>query len=171
MKKMNPNIVLIGMPGCGKTTIGKLTADRLNQEFCDIDQYIEEKAGRCIPDIFNDYGEAHFRKLESTAVEQVSKYRSFVISTGGGVIKSHNNMELLKKSGIIIFVNRALENIISDIETDARPLLKDGKERLYKLYKERIDLYKKYCDYEVINDGSIEATVEKIIEIVRDISI
>lgn len=170
MKRMNQNIVLIGMPGCGKTTIGKLVADKLNIGFCDIDQYIEVKAQQCIPDIFKNDGEVYFRKLESEAVEEVSKYRGSVISTGGGVVKFHKNMEILNKSGIIIFVNRALENVIADIQTDGRPLLKDGKERLYKLYKERIDLYKKYCDYEVINDDSIESMVEKIIEIVRDIS-
>lgn len=169
MKRMNQNIVLIGMPGCGKTTIGKLTAQRLNTKFCDVDHYIEDKDGRSIPEIFKDDGEAHFRKLESMAVEEVSKYVGSVISTGGGVIKFHKNMELLKKSGIIIFINRSVESIIADIETDGRPLLKDGKERIYKLYKERIDLYKKYCDYEIINDDSIEAVVEKVIGIVRNI--
>ncbi|SHK08683.1 shikimate kinase [Paramaledivibacter caminithermalis] len=167
MGKKGVNIVLIGMPGCGKTTIGKLVAKRLDMKFCDIDHYIEEKEGRSIPDIFKNYGEIYFRKLESKAVEKISKYADFVISTGGGVIKFHNNMEFLKKSGIIIFINRSVDDIISDIETDGRPLLKDGKERLYKLYKERIDLYKKYSDYEVVNDGSIEDIVNNIIQIAK----
>ncbi|MCT4564415.1 MAG: shikimate kinase [Maledivibacter sp.] len=169
MKKVNENIILIGMPGSGKTSIGRLVADELSMEFCDIDEYIEKKEGRSIPDIFQNDGEEYFRKLESESVEEVSRYTDSVISTGGGVIKFHKNMEFLNESGIIIFVNRALDNIISDIQTHGRPLLKDGKERLYKLYNERIDLYKKYCNYEIINDGSIEDVVERIIEIVKNI--
>lgn len=170
MIKEKKNIVLIGMPGCGKTTIGRLVSQKLDIGFCDIDHYIEKKEGRIIPDIFKDNGEEYFRKLESEAVEKVSKKTGCMISTGGGVVKFHKNMELLKKSGIIIFINRTVESIISDIETDGRPLLKDGKEKLYKLYRERIDLYKKYSDYEVLNEGSLEDIVEKISEIVKSIS-
>jgi len=165
MLQKNKNIVLIGMPGCGKTTIGKLTAQRLDMEFCDVDHYIEEKEGRSIPDIFNSGGEEYFRKLEQDAVAEVSEYAGFIISSGGGVVKFPSNMKLLKRNSIIIFINRSVDDIISDIETEGRPLLKTGKERLYKLYEERIDLYKKYSDYEIINDGSIKEVVEKIVAI------
>ncbi len=166
MQKSDKNIVLIGMPGCGKTTIGRLLANRLGMNFCDVDSYIETKEGRSIPEIFSLYGEEYFRKLEASAVKEVSQYKSFVISSGGGVVKSRDNMEKLKRNAIIIFINRNLDDIISDIQTKGRPLLKDSKENLYKLYEERIDLYKAYCHYEVKNHQSIENIVDKIEEIV-----
>ncbi|WP_432662904.1 shikimate kinase [Wukongibacter baidiensis] len=164
MQNNNKNIVLIGMPGCGKTTIGKLLSQRLNMKFCDVDHYIEEKEGRSIPDVFKDDGEAYFRKLETSAVEEVSEHKDYVISSGGGVVKFPRNMEALGKNGIIIFINRSVEEIISDVETEGRPLLKDGKEKLYKLYEERIELYKKYCDYEVRNDDSMNDVINRLLE-------
>ncbi|TCO73817.1 shikimate kinase [Marinisporobacter balticus] len=158
------NIVLIGMPGCGKTTIGKLLAERLNMKFCDIDEYIEEKTEKRICEIFQD-GEEAFRKIERKAVKEVSENLSMVISTGGGVVKSERNIEILKKKGMIIFINRSVEKIISDIDTKERPLLKDGKEKIYKLYQERYVLYKKYGDYEIINDTTLEGVVDRIMNI------
>lgn len=167
MQSKDRNIVLIGMPGCGKTTIGKLLSERLKMNFCDVDSYIEDKESRSIPEIFKRDGEEYFRKLETQAVEEVSENQRSVISSGGGVVKSSYNMDNLKNSGIIIFINREVDDIISDIETDGRPLLKDGKEKLYKLYEERIDLYKKYCDYEVKNDNSVEEILKKIVQVVE----
>ncbi|MCT4620002.1 MAG: shikimate kinase [Marinisporobacter sp.] len=156
------NIVLIGMPGCGKTTIGKLLAERLHKNFCDIDKYIEQNTKKSIPEIFKE-GEDVFRKIEREAVKEVSKESSMVISTGGGVVKSFINIKNLRKNGVVIFVNRAIEEIVSDIDIRNRPLVKDGKEKLYKLYEERIDLYKKYCDYEVINHATLESVVDGIV--------
>ncbi len=165
MRKINKNIVLIGMPGCGKTTIGNLLVQRLNMEFIDIDKYIEEKEKRSITDIFN-YGEDYFRKIESKAVEEVSNKFSMVISTGGGVVKLYSNIERLNKNGIIIFINRSIEDIISDVDISSRPLLKDGKDKIYKLFKQRYYLYKKYCDYEIMNDTELNEVVDRIIKCV-----
>ena len=167
MKRGNKNIIIIGMPGCGKTTIGKLISDKLNREFYDVDCYIEKKEGRSIPDIFRDHGEGYFRNLEKSAVEEVRKYTECIISSGGGVVKLSSNMELLRKNGIIIFINRTVDDIISDIEIEGRPLLKNGKERLYKLYAERIELYRKYCDYEIKNRGCIDEVVNEILDIIQ----
>lgn len=164
MRYTEKNIVLIGMPGCGKTTIGKLLAERLNMKFLDIDEYIEETTAKSITDIFKD-GENVFREIEREAVKEVSKRKFIVISTGGGVVKSFTNIERLKENGIIIFINRSVEDIISDVDTSERPLLKNGKGKIYALYNERYSLYKKYCDYEMINDVELKTVVDRIMNI------
>ncbi|MCT4507370.1 MAG: shikimate kinase [Tepidibacter sp.] len=163
MKKINKNIVLIGMPGCGKTSIGNILAEKLGMEFIDIDKYIEEKEERSITEIFN-YGEDYFRKIESKAVKEVSGKLSTVISTGGGVVKSYSNIEMLNKNGIIIFINRPIEDIIADVDISSRPLLKEGKEKIYNLFKQRYSLYKKYCNCEIINDIELNEVVNRIIK-------
>ncbi|PAB59840.1 shikimate kinase [Anaeromicrobium sediminis] len=156
------NIVLIGMPGCGKTTIGKEVAHNLNREFIDIDEEIEKMAGKTITEIFKS-GESHFREMETKATEIASERTNTVISTGGGIIKNPYNMELLKRDGVIIFINRPIDNILEDVDTETRPLL-SKKENLLKLYEERYDLYKEYCHMEVMNDGSVEDIIENIIK-------
>lgn len=162
---MNKNIVLIGMPGCGKTTIGKILSRKLNMDFYDVDKYIEQKTTKTIPELFA-IGESHFRDVEEECVREVSKKTKRVISTGGGVVLRENNILNLKRNGIIIFINRPLENIIGDVDTTTRPLLKDGVERLKKLYEDRIDLYKGYCDFDIKNDKSLASVVEDIIKII-----
>ena len=157
------NIVLIGMPGCGKTTIGKILSEKLNMNYCDIDEYIEKNTGKTISEIFLA-GEGEFRRIEREAVLEVSQGDNRVIATGGGVVKSLVNIENLRKKGIIIFINRPIENIMADIDIDTRPLIKDKKERLYTLYKERYPLYKEYSHYEVINIGDLEEVIGRIIE-------
>lgn len=161
------NIVLIGMPGCGKTTIGKLLSDQLNMKYCGIDEYIEKSTGKTIPEIFKN-GEERFRRIEREAVKEISKEENTVIATGGGVIKYIENIDNLRKNGIIVYINRPLENIMEDIDIDNRPLIKDKKEKLYTLYEERYLLYKEYCDYEVMNTGSLQEVTRKIIKIIKN---
>ena len=165
---MGGNIVLIGMPGSGKSTIGKRLAERLGMEFCDIDEYIEKKEGTTISDIFN-YGEEYFREIEKKAVMEVSNMDSRVIATGGGVVLNYCNIRALKENGMIIFINRSLDDIISDVDISGRPLLKKGKEQLSSLYENRIELYKKYCDIQIKNDKGIDQVVDEIIEAIRDV--
>lgn len=162
------NIILIGMPGCGKSTIGKKLADELKLPFCDVDEFIEEKSGLAIPQIFKK-GEEHFRDIESDAVRQVASNYPAVISTGGGVVKRKENINTLKDSGIIIFINRPLDNIIKDINTETRPLVKNNLSAIYRLYEERLPLYKEYCDIEVLNDKELEYTVDSIISCCCDL--
>ena len=130
---MSKNIVLIGMPGCGKSTIGCLLSEKLSLEFIDVDEYIEKNEEMTISSMF-EISEEYFRQIESKYIEKVSKLNSTVISTGGGVVKNKCNMLLLKKSSVIIYINRKIEDIISDIDDSNRPLLKDNKEKLYDLY-------------------------------------
>ncbi|GIM29532.1 shikimate kinase [Clostridium polyendosporum] len=164
MNYLTNNIVLIGMPGCGKTTIGKMVSEKLKMDFIDLDEFIEKITGDSIKEIFK-HGEEHFRNLESEAVCEVSKFKSTVISTGGGVIKKHINIEKLKENGLIIFIDRSIEDIASDVKISSRPLLKDGPQRLYELFDERYNLYNKYSDIIVKNNGEIEDIVEEIIKI------
>lgn len=142
---MKSNIVLTGIMGCGKTTVGKTLSDILNMPFIDIDKYIESQYGP-ISRIF-EKGENHFREIESQAVSKVSEKENTIISTGGGVVLRPYNMERLKKNGIIFFINRPIEEIIKTIEISNRPMLKNKKENLYSVFKDREQLYVKYCDY------------------------
>ncbi|MGB5823012.1 MAG: shikimate kinase [Proteocatella sp.] len=162
MKKILKNIVLIGMPGCGKTSIGEKLAKRLNLEFCDVDAYIEEKWKMTIPEIFKK-GETYFREIETEALEEISKSYPKVISTGGGTVKNQRNIEILKQNGIIIYTNRPVEEIVRDIDVETRPLLTQGREMVYQLYEERHHLYQKYSDIEIVNDGSEEDLIAKIV--------
>lgn len=164
--KINKNIVFIGMPGCGKTSIGREVAKRLSLSFYDIDDYIEKKTGKLIKEIFLD-GEAYFRKLESEVIKEISENCPSVISTGGGSVKVSENMKVLQKHSIIIFINRPIEKIIEDINISTRPLLADDINHLYKLYEERYNLYKGYCDIEVLNDTDFKRVIDKIMELIE----
>jgi shikimate kinase len=167
---MNKNmkcIVLIGMPGSGKTTIGKALSKKLGLKYVDIDKYIEKSTGKTIPEIFKE-GEEIFRRLEKEAVNKFSKEKGMIISTGGGTIKNYSNIKALKENGIRIFIDRPIENIVANVNLGNRPLLKDGIDRLYDLYDERYELYKKYSDFQIVNDDSLEEAAIRIINIISN---
>lgn len=160
---MSKNIVIIGMSGSGKTTIGFLISKKLNMKFIDMDKYIEQKGGISIADMFA-ISEKYFRDAETECAKELSNEASAVIATGGGIITRKENMYYLKQSSVVVFLNRPLENIISDIDISSRPLLKDGIRNIYKLYSERIHLYKKYCNVEIMNDKTKEDAANSIAE-------
>ncbi|MBP7174743.1 MAG: shikimate kinase [Thermoclostridium sp.] len=155
------NIVLIGMMGCGKTTVGKIVAERLKLRFIDLDHYIESKWSS-IPALF-EKGEEYFRDIETKALKEVSKVDGAVIATGGGVIKRSENIAALKERGILFFLDRPVEDILADIDTDHRPLLKDGKNKLMDLFNERYPLYIKACDIHVRETNTLEDAVNQVI--------
>ena len=155
------NIVLIGLSGCGKTSIGKLLAEKLGRKFIDIDDLIEKQEGCTINELFRQ-GEEHFRNLETKAVLALEKEKALVISTGGGVVKRAVNMKSLKKNGIIIFIDRDISDIMNDIDTSTRPLLAGGRDRLLQMHAERYDLYKEYSDFTVYNGSKAADVVEDI---------
>jgi shikimate kinase len=165
MNTNSKNFVLIGMPGCGKTTIGKILSKKSGLKLVDLDKYIEKSSGKKISQIFME-GEDVFRSLERKAVYKFSREKGIIISTGGGIIKNYSNIKALRENGIIIFIDRPIENIAANVNLSKRPLIKDGVDRLYVLYNERYELYKKYSDIQIINDGSLEEAVIKIINIV-----
>ncbi|MBT9832285.1 shikimate kinase [Clostridium baratii] len=152
-------IILIGMPGSGKTTIGKILAKELNYNFYDMDDYIEETSKKSIKELF-EKSEDEFRNIETEACRELSLKKRCVISTGGGVVKRDINIEILRESGIIVFINRPTEKILEDVDISKRPLLKNGKERLYKLYDERFCKYKNSCHIEVLNEGFLRDAID-----------
>ncbi|MBU3161192.1 shikimate kinase [Clostridium frigoris] len=162
------NIVLIGMPGCGKSEIGEILAKRIEMDFIDVDDFIESSTSRSITDIFKN-GEDGFRDIEAIAVRDITQKHHVVISTGGGVIKRYENILNLKRNGIIIYINRPIENIVSDINIEGRPLLAKNPDKISKLFEERATFYKKYCDHEVMNIRGINDVVNDIIEIYKRI--
>ena len=154
------------MMGCGKTTLGKILAKKLSYDFIDMDSYIEEISNDTISNLFK-VSEDNFRNWETESCRRLSKLKGTVISAGGGIIKKDINMKLFDENSIIVFIDRPIENILEDIDVSKRPLLSDGKEVLYKLKEERYDLYNKYCDYRIVNDGSIEEALYGIVEVIE----
>ena len=157
------NIVLIGMPASGKTTISELLAEKLDMIRYDADVYLEEKEGKLIKEIFSEHGEEHFRDLEEKYTKELSDKENIIISTGGGVIKREKNIENLKKNGIIFFIDREVSEIFNEDHTD-RPLLQDIK-NIEKLYNERFHLYNKYADHVIKNNDSLEIAVKTITDL------
>ncbi|MGI5849432.1 MAG: shikimate dehydrogenase [Christensenellales bacterium] len=156
------NVVLIGMPGSGKTSIGQRLAKKLGKEFVDTDAMIEAKFGP-IPDIFSKQGEAVFREYEREAAELAASLSDTVISTGGGIILNPHNMQRLGQTGVIVFLDRPLEKLIKDTDISYRPLLAGGKDALTSLYNSRHALYKKYADIIPDNTRDIDDSVTDII--------
>ncbi len=146
------NLVLIGMPSSGKTTIGKAISRELNKEFFDSDEEIVKQIGISIPEFFKAEGEKAFRTLESRVIAELSLKQGAVIATGGGAILNEKNTELLRANGKLIFIDRPLENLLV---TDDRPL-SATRELLEKRYNERYNLYLKAADNRVDAKHSIE---------------
>lgn len=153
------NIILIGMPGSGKTTVGKRLAQMLNREFIDTDVYIETQKNTTIPKLFEAFGEDGFRMIESDVAECVGKLSGKVIATGGGIVTRLENYERLHRNGKIIFVERD----INLLELSGRPLSKD-RTAVERMYRERYDSYVQFADFSADNNGEIEETAKKILQ-------
>ena len=158
------NIVLIGMPGCGKSSIGEMLSKILQTDFYDLDAYIEEKAHANISELFL-VGEEHFRQLESNAVQEIYQKKSVVISTGGGIVTRPQNMELLQQTGTIFYIERPLNLILQSSDLSNRPLLANDNTKIYTLHEQRKHLYEKYCHFQIPNDHSLANVVDKISQI------
>ena len=152
------NIVLIGMPGSGKSTVGMILAEKLGKKFVDADTYLTQKAGRSIPDIFASGGEAGFRALETETLAELGKQSGLVIATGGGCVTQERNYPLIHQNGTIFCLDRDLNKL----PTDGRPLSQANK--LQDMYRVRKPLYEAFADFRIDNNGNAESTAARIME-------
>ena len=152
------NIVLIGMPGSGKSTVGKLLAQKTGKKFVDADSHLEQNANMTIPDIFAKYSESHFRQLETQTLSHLGKQSGLVIATGGGCVTRSENYPLLHQNGVLVWLQRD----INSLATDGRPLSQSGQ--LYQMYAQRKPLYESFCDIDVDNNGDPMTTAENILQ-------
>lgn len=162
-------VFLIGMPGCGKTTLGKIAAKKLGMEFADMDKEIEKAEGKSISDIFEMYGEEYFRDAETKMLRgEVLGDEDKIISTGGGIVVKEENIEILQNSGAeVIFIDRPPEYIEADIECSKRPLMKNGADAVYKLYRQRYARYERACTAKIINNSDLMGAVSALTGVIR----
>ena len=156
--KSKMNIVLVGMPSCGKSTIGKKLAERLNKYFVDTDEYIVSCDGREIPRIFQEDGEEIFRQKECDAVIEIAKNNSAIVATGGGVVLNESNIDILKENGRVYFIDRPLDLLVS---TGDRPL-SSNRSDLEKRYNERYSLYTTCADAIIDGTGTVDEVAQRI---------
>ena len=159
LERQMHNIVLIGMPGCGKTTVGSLLAEKTQLKFVDADVQIEQLAGKTIPQIFAQDGEEVFRNLETKVLANLGKQSGLIIATGGGCVTQERNYDLLHQNGDIYWIHRDL----ADLSTEGRPL--SQKANLKEMYRVRVPMYNRFKDWNIMNNGSPEEAARQIIHI------
>ena len=165
--KNKQNIVLVGMPGSGKSTLGRMLAKKTGKAFYDSDSEIEKQTGMCIPDYFSKYGEDGFRAIETDVIKRLSLLGGIVIATGGGAVIRSENIDSLAKNGIIVYLDRP----ISDIKiTSNRPLTRSVDD-LKKKYYERHEMYEKSADITVMVKGSEKSTLSTLINALKDVKV
>ena len=154
------NIVLIGMPGSGKSVIGRILAEKTGNLLADTDDLIVRKAGKSIPDIFREDGESVFRDLESAVIRELSKQGGQIISTGGGAVLRPENVTVLRQNGRLFWLNRSPEDLVP---TEDRPLA-DTQAKMKQLYLEREPVYRAAADEIIPVTGTPQQTAGRILD-------
>lgn len=157
------NVVFVGMPGCGKTSVGKAYASLTKRSFLDTDIFVEQ-AGMSIPEIFEKYGEEAFRDKETAAIQMLSSMSEKVIATGGGAVKREKNVELMKQNGVVVYLRRDL----AKLSTEDRPLSQGGDERVKQLYEERHTLYENAADVTVDTHEDVEECAARLYKMILE---
>lgn len=165
IKKDKYNLVFIGMPGSGKSTVSHLVAQRLNMKHLELDQMIVDRLQMSIEDYFALNGEEAFRKKETEVILDIAKETNCVISCGGGVIKNAENMHALKMNGIVFFLDRDVEQLAI---SQGRPL-STSRQQVKKLYDERIEAYHHYADTTIENNSTIEQAVFECLKVIEEV--
>lgn len=165
---MRKHIYLTGMMGSGKTTIGRMLAQRLGCPFVDADEYVERAARRTIPQIFAQEGEAGFRDWETRALREIAASRPCVVATGGGAVLREENVALMRKSGVVVLLDRSLADMLRDVSQEERPnLAGDKEERMRTLHAARSARYHEACDIAFDNGGSPFDAMRRLVETLR----
>ena len=153
------NIVLIGMPGCGKSTVGKGIAEKTDREFFDCDEEIA-KLGQTPAELIEKYGEEHFRRIETEVLRELCKKSGCVIATGGGAVTRERNYDIINQNATVVFIERDIKKLA----TNGRPLSQGGEEKLAKMYEVRYPLYKKFSHFSVQSQNHSEKTAKLILK-------
>ncbi len=166
---LDRHIYLTGMPGSGKTSLGRRAARETGLPFADLDDVITESAGMSVSEIFEKWGEPGFRRAETNALAALTRAYPMIISTGGGTVMSPVNRKIMRCWGRIVLVDRPLEEIIGDVRMEDRPLLKEGgEEAVRKLYSEREATYRGSADYTIPNSGEYSDAVRRLVRLLRE---
>jgi shikimate dehydrogenase len=160
--KETQNIALIGMPGCGKSTVGRILARAMGRPFADIDERIEAETGKSIPQIFAEDGEETFRRLETRVLAGEAKKSGIVLATGGGVVTRPENLDLLRQNSLIVYLKRELAELV----TDGRPLSRGVG--IQALAEQRLPLYDTWSDCAVQVEAEPEQTAARIQDVIRN---
>lgn len=161
-------VYLCGFMGCGKTTVGKLLADKMNSEFYDMDEYIVKREGLRIPEIFSEKGESYFRETETAVIRELEE-KGGVIACGGGAMLKKENADIASADGIVVYIEAPFEVCYKRIAGDKnRPIvMSNTKEELEFIYGSRVPVYKKNSSVSVSGEGSAEEIAERIINLIK----
>ncbi len=155
------NIILIGMPASGKSSVGKRLSQILKRDFYDTDSEVARLTGKSPAQLITEFGEPDFRKSENEVAREICKKSGCVIATGGGIVTYPENYEAIKQNSTVFFINRD----ISSLSTEGRPL--SQKDSLSKMYEARLPFYRKFCDFEIDGNGSIDEVAKRITEVLK----
>lgn len=150
---MDRHIFLVGMPGSGKSALGRRVALKLQMPYLDTDTYLAERTGRNTAQLYETYGEQAFRDGETRLLQELINATPGMISTGGGVALREENRRIMKNHGYIVLIDRPIDDIMMDIRAEKRPLLaQKGREEIERIYDERMPIYRSVADV-VLSNG------------------
>lgn len=162
------NIILTGMMGCGKSTCARLLGKALGRPVIDTDDLVEEKAGMSISDMFDKYGEAYMRDLETQVCRELGQQENLIIATGGGLPLREENRNYLRENGLVVFLNRDPGEIYDSMDASGRPLAQQGREAFLSRFSQREPIYRAFSHVVVEDFSSPHVTVKTILDKLED---